>query len=710
MVYVKDRSLNVVSANRAYCDALGVSQDQLIGTSSERLLGEFGPESARIDREIIESGLPRLGITENCTGPEGLRWLLTDKVPITDEEGVVGLIGTSIDITTQRQEQNDLCIRDRLLDLATDCIIVHDPEGNILYFNETTAASRGYTREDLAHATLRDLEAPDQPQLWQERGRILRRDGHATFEIITSRKDGSWFPLEIRATLVMLDKRPIVVSVARDISERVKSEQRLRQSEEQLRLLTDNVADIFWTTDLNFNTTYVSPSVERVLGFSPEERIRQGLQDMVTPQSAAVVLNALQQELHRESQSDADPARAITLEVEYYHKNGSTVWTENIVKGLRDDAGTLVSIVGVARDITERRRAEEALRESEDKYRQLFEQSIAPISLISPEGRVLESNQAWRELFGYSVEDLQELNVRDQYPDPTGRARFLETIGSKGRLVDEELRLKRKDGTLVDLLRSTSVRRKPNGDIIGFQNVFRDVTELKHTRDELFASREQLRRLALRIQEAREEERTTIAQELHDRFGQELTALKLDLDSLTRSRPPEGDAGLVRIRGIIELIDRMSQELRRVISDMRPGMLDDLGLCAAIEWQAEQFSERTGLACDFILTADDTRLPTSTSTALFRVLQELLSNVARHAGATNVDVSLSSNSDSVCLTVADNGRGITDEELGNSTSLGILGIRERIRACDGTVDFHGEPGTGTTVTVTVPIQPAANGQ
>ncbi len=219
------------------------------------------------------------------------------------------------------------------------------------------------------------------------------------------------------------------------------------------------------------------------------------------------------------------------------------------------------------------------------------------------------------------------------------------------------------------------MRRDAEGNVTGYQTVFRDVTELSRARDELLASREQLRRLAVRIQEAREDERSYLARELHDHFSQELTALRLDLDSLRRGLPPSADAALKRIDDITAMVDGMSQEMRQVISEMRPGMLDDLGLCAAIDWQAGQFTERTGIKCNLSLTADDRDISPAFGTALFRVLQELLNNVAQHSGAASAEISLTATEDTICLTVSDDGKGITDAELNSPSSLGLLGMQ-----------------------------------
>ena len=213
-----------------------------------------------------------------------------------------------------------------------------------------------------------------------------------------------------------------------------------------------------------------------------------------------------------------------------------------------------------------------------------------------------------------------------------------------------------------------------------------------------------MRRLALRMQEVREDERTVVARQLHDHFSQQLTALKLDLETTRRQYLTAEDGLSLQLRDITALVDNMAAEVRRIISEMRPGMLDDIGLCAALEWQAEQFSERSGIPCTLSLNIDDSTVSPATATALFRVFQELLSNVALHSNASLVRVELIAGADSMRLVVADNGRGILEAEVNGPRSLGVLGIKERIYSCGGTVVFQGQPGNGTVVTVEIPLQ------
>jgi PAS domain S-box-containing protein len=216
------------------------------------------------------------------------------------------------------------------------------------------------------------------------------------------------------------------------------------------------------------------------------------------------------------------------------------------------------------------------------------------------------------------------------------------------------------------------------------------------------AARERLRDLAGYLQDAREEERKRIAREVHDELGQALTALKFDVAQLQKWLPGDEPGLRERADAMAALIDASMRTVRRVSTELRPGLLDDLGLAAAIEWQVGEFAERTGIRCDLHLGEEDVRLESEVATALFRVLQETLTNVARHAGASEVRVELVIDPREVVLRVRDDGRGISESEASSHQALGLLGVRERARSLGGGVRFDGVRGQGTTVTVRIP--------
>jgi signal transduction histidine kinase len=216
------------------------------------------------------------------------------------------------------------------------------------------------------------------------------------------------------------------------------------------------------------------------------------------------------------------------------------------------------------------------------------------------------------------------------------------------------------------------------------------------------ATRERLRDLAGYLETAREKERAIIAREIHDEFGQALTALKMDLAWLTKRLPTDSPPLLEKAEAMSELIDAIIHTVRRIATDLRPGVLDHLGLGAAIEWQAQEYSGRAGFDCELLLDDVEIALEPDLVTAVFRIFQETLTNVARHAEATEVRVELAQGPDELVLRVRDNGKGMTEDQASGSKSLGLLGMQERARFWGGDVTFQTAPGQGTTVTVRIP--------
>ncbi|MGZ5064006.1 MAG: ATP-binding response regulator [Usitatibacter sp.] len=230
-----------------------------------------------------------------------------------------------------------------------------------------------------------------------------------------------------------------------------------------------------------------------------------------------------------------------------------------------------------------------------------------------------------------------------------------------------------------------------------------ELAERALTERRLRASEENLRALAGHLQSVREEERIHIAREIHDELGQALTGLKFDLNTFARNLEGEDrQARQEKQQALGVAIDRIINSVRRIASGLRPEVLDEIGLAAAFEWQAREFQRRTGIRCVVNIAQKFVDPDKERSTALFRIFQELLTNVARHANATRVNVALSEGETALALSVEDNGRGIRDNEIESPRSLGFLGLRERVLAFGGSIDVKGDEGRGTRVSVTIP--------
>jgi signal transduction histidine kinase len=233
--------------------------------------------------------------------------------------------------------------------------------------------------------------------------------------------------------------------------------------------------------------------------------------------------------------------------------------------------------------------------------------------------------------------------------------------------------------------------------------LFTDISKRKRVEEELRKSEQQLRNLTAYAQKVAEIERTNIAREIHDELAQTLTVFKMDLTWLKKKLPVGQNPMTEKINTMLKAIDRTIETMKRIATDLRPGILDDLGLAAAIEWQAEEFQKQTGIKCKVVLDAEDITLDRDRNTAIFRIFQETLTNVARHAKATQVTVSLREKEGKIKLTVKDNGKGITKEEIAHPKSYGLMGIGERAKILNGNSIIKGVHGKGTSVTVEIPV-------
>jgi PAS domain S-box-containing protein len=397
------------------------------------------------------------------------------------------------------------------------------------------------------------------------------------------------------------------------------------------------------------------------------------------------------------------------LHVETHERklDGTPIWIEGDYICLYAPDGRIMGHFGIQRDITARRRAEEALRFSEEKFAKAFRACPFRVSIGTlAEGRFIEVNDAFLRDHGFTREQVigrtsPELGL---WGDPGDRRRLIEAL-ERGEMVrDFEFQGQTRDGQVQ--ITSLSAELIRVGGETCLLAVATDVTDRKRAEEELRRSHEELRALAARLQSVREDERTRIAREVHDELGQALTGLKLDLAWL-KPRLRDQVSLLERVQAVVGRIDGTIDAVRRIATELRPSVLDHLGLVAAVEWQAQEFEKLTGVVVRLSLSSAGPAVDGTVATTVFRMLQETLTNVARHAAATSVEIVLEVRHEAITLRVADNGRGISATERTNPHSLGLVGLRERAIACAGELVIEGRPGEGTIVTVRIPLPLAA---
>ena len=316
--------------------------------------------------------------------------------------------------------------------------------------------------------------------------------------------------------------------------------------------------------------------------------------------------------------------------------------------------------------------------------------------------RMTIANQAYARQYDLPLDRVIGMTPAEFYAHDPERGRAGWRAMFDAGYLHSETDERRGDGTPVRIEGHYLCMRDEQGRITGHLGIQRDITDRHRAAEEVARSREELRILAAHLETVREDERTRIARELHDELGQVLTGLKLDLawleHRLTRNSELEK-----RTHDMVRRLDGVMFSVRRIITELRPSVLDELGLADAIEWQAQDFATRTGLQIELDINAEATNVPDPIASTVFRTLQEALTNVSRHASATHVAVEFFNDVGTLTLRVTDDGRGIAPNHQRGRRSLGLLGLRERAIACGGKVDIVGEEGRGTTVWLRIPL-------
>jgi len=375
------------------------------------------------------------------------------------------------------------------------------------------------------------------------------------------------------------------------------------------------------------------------------------------------------------------------------------VWMRLIIVGMFIAFG----IYG-QRLINTRRQAQTELSLANAELAQIFETSADGMRVVDREFNMLRANETFYRLAGIKKQDAVGRKCYETFRGPLCHGPgcpLTRILAGEDRVEYDAVKI-REGGREIPCIVTATPFRGPTRELIGIVEDFKDISVRKQKEEEVRESRRQLRELASYLESAREKERTRIAREIHDGLGQALTALKMELHWCVQRLPKDDSLLADRANKLLKLVDENVHLVQRISSELRPGLLDNLGLSAAIDWQAGQFNDRMGVTCDFISDPEDIVLDQTRSTAIFRIFQETITNIARHAKATRAEIFLKETPTEVELRVSDNGKGITKEQISDPKSFGLMGIRERALSLGGEVEISGAENKGTTVWVRIP--------
>jgi len=492
----------------------------------------------------------------------------------------------------------------------------------------------------------------------------------------------------------------IMEDLSIEISERKRAENELAEQYNLLQALMDNIPDNIFIKDTRGQFILNNKAHLRFLGVKDNE-------ETLGKTDYDFRYNKYAKKHHLDEQEVIRSGTALVNKDEpAVNSKGKEEWMLTTKLPMKDLNGKITGIIGISRNITERKKLGLALKDSEERFKTLFESAPDAYYLCDLKGTFVDGNTAAEKLTGYQREELIGENIWstgliDKKHIP--KALKLLSLNVTGKSTGpDEFTLKTKGGNevVVDIL-THPVKIKDSKLVLG---IARDVSERKKMEKKLRESRERLRSLARHLQLAREQERTIIAREMHDELGQLITAIKMDIVWIKGNLDSHRANLISKLETMTELADSTLKTVKRMSTDLRPGILDDLGLVAAIEWHVGEFEKRTGMTCKMELNPGNQEIDADRMTALFRVLQEALTNVARHARATMVTVQLKKFNKTIVLKVSDNGIGIDPKRTSNPGSFGLIGMQERAESFGGKMEITGNIGQGTTVSITISLK------
>lgn len=600
-----------------------------------------------------------------------------------------------------------------LVEGARNIVFRLSDQGDVSFLNRTFEAVTGCPPHECVGRPFVELVLPeDRPRAREAVRRTLAGEAPIPFDLrVVAGARGAVRVLELTLVPHEQDGRVVgIIGTAIDVTERRVLEADAARQELQLAVAQQLARLGSFEWDVRTGALHCSEQLCQIYGLPPGQRPRRfdDFLERVVPEDREMVESTLRRALQE--------LGSFAMEQRIVRPDGAARQLETRGEVIRDESGRPVALIGSCQDVTESREQEAALRRAEAEYRQLLESVQAVVwraDATTLQFRFVSSEAG--PLLGYPPSrwvDDPAFWPEHVHPDDREWVVSLRMRSAAERHDHEaEYRLITADGRVVwvrDVVRVRGGERR-SPELFG---VTIDVTERRRPEEELRRSREQLSDLSAHLEWAREQERAGIAREIHDELGQALTALRMDVAWLRKrlgenEEVPAREAVAAKLQSMVELIDDTIARARRISSELRPGVLDDLGLEAAVEWQSQEFERRTGLRCVVRSTLSQAPLDRETSTALFRILQESLTNVTRHAGASNVHVDLRQEGGRVVLEVRDDGRGTAPDQLGGTRSLGVLGMKERARRLGGALTWTSAPGAGTVVQASIPLAPFA---
>ena len=606
----------------------------------------------------------------------------------------------------QRRKERDLRLARFTLDHAQEAIFWANADGRLTDVNYGAAEMLGYTPDELLQMGVWDVDRAISAEGWPGNWETLRRRGFVTQESSFRGRDGRLIPVDLTVNYLEFHGEEYACTIGRDVSERSRAREALRQSEEHFRALIENALDLITIIDSNGTVGYVSPSIERVLGYDPQERLGRSTFEIIHPDDLPAVKDAL-------AVVTRAPNATAGLAFRARHKDGSWRYLEAIARNLLanpDVAGVVVN----SRDITARRNAEEALRQSEQRFRLAAESASDFIYEWDVNSGRLDWHGDVDACLGYRRGRFpRTIEAWKESLHPDDRERVWRAVDGvlQGAISPPifEYRIRTRKGRYRHWVARGSCLRDESGEVRRWIGACSDITQRKQTEQalrqseaELRRSQRELRALAGQLIGNEEEEHRLLARELHDDFSQRLTAIIYELAGLEEVYTPSVPAAFkIRLHAARVRVAGLSDDMRRLAHQLHPAAIELFGLPAALRQQCQEASCSGPCRVRFIGRLLPGSFPEDVALCLYRVTQEALRNISKHAAAKQAAVTLSGVTRGLRLSIKDDGDGFDPATTGKKSGLGLISMRERVQLIGGRLWVKSSPGKGTQVIVEV---------
>jgi PAS domain S-box-containing protein len=707
LIAVKNHRYYFTSVNQSFLEATGLKEEQVVGKFVEEIIPQPSLGLVLDHYQAAITSKQTVQWEEVSDYPTGTKTGVVSVTPVFDSHGNCNtLVGSVHDITGRKKAEAELRANEEkrrlIMTAALDAIICIDTKGIITFWNPQAEKIFGWKEHEVMGKLLSSIIIPAPYAAMHDRGMehyLKTGKGPALnvlLELTAVNSSGNQFPVELTVLPIKQGGEEFFCAFIRDITERKQAERAIRESEERYRKAQAIGRMGHWELDLRNQSLTWSDEIYRIFEVEKDayENLYDGFVSLMHPDDMEAFTQKQAAALSGKDTLDLIH-RIITPKgkVKYMHELGRLLYNE---------AGEAVFFAGTVQDVTDMVKARDEIINEKNLSDSIINSLPGVFYLYNRSFKFLRWNKNFETVTQYSAAEIATMQPLDffeadekekvgqkifntfSYGEDTVQAGFLQKSGNK----------------VPYYFTGKVVEYRGEECLLG---VGIDFSERMKAQEKIRETSEQLRLLTAHLQSVREEERKRIGREIHDELGQQLTAVKMDVVWIDKKITEEQPLLKTKLKNVIALLDGSHQSIRRILSELRPGILEDHGLLEALKWLGRQLTENRGIPVEFNCSEKEVKVSGSIATCIFRVYQEALTNISRYAAPEKVVGSLSIVDHTITVIISDNGKGFDPAIVEVNKSFGIMGMKERVISLGGTFELLSSPGNGTSIIMSLPL-------